>query len=606
MTGSGLFHLVAGLLLLSWGSAFTFLQQQKVANQVGVAFRPEAKVTQCRPRQEVTLTVRPPTCLFESSTGVQGGGSYVEADDIAAIQQVFNKYCDKDGLMTKKALTEMSPFSDMLSDEDLLMEELEDIWNAAPKFPDVAGEETRIDVDSFVQIYRDVDDLFENDGEGDTDEAQVAQESSAAAAAVAVDRHDDSEIDAEDETVEAELERVYETLCDAAGLVSKETLKAWDEIQKLLDEGLLGEDEFNDLWAKTKKSPGSSELDVDGFLSFNVALDALFEFEDEDGEEEEEEESATESAGAPVARKMVQGGDLPPGVLFAELADEDYLVGMDELNYWIELQEMLAGGDLLLSELQDSYDRVKKTESGKLDEEGFIKLYEEIDSLFEEDEEDIESSPDTSNSKKVKEDLVAFLDLIIEEDTLPCGLECTEKDQKQVLNIVQVLENQPTNIISMKKGNIDLNDLAGTWELLYSSSSAMKFNQGLSGLGGSVPNGKFGGLKQILKASKFLTDVEYKERIEVTPSSASFDVTVTGNWDIRSSVSLFTGKPSIIVEIEPDRVTYGPTSTRADHWKSLGPMNMLDLTYLDEDFRVMRGCTSADTVFIFKKVAGAS
>lgn len=38
----------------------------------------------------------------------------MEADDIAAIQQVFNKYCDKDGLMTKKALTEMSPFSDML------------------------------------------------------------------------------------------------------------------------------------------------------------------------------------------------------------------------------------------------------------------------------------------------------------------------------------------------------------------------------------------------------------------------------------------------------------------------------------------------------------
>lgn len=44
-----------------------------------------------------------------------------------------------------------------------------------------------------------------------------------------------------------------------------------------------------------------------------------------------------------------------------------------------------------------------------------------------------------------------------------------------------------------------------------------------------------------------------------------------------------------------------PTSMRADHWKSLGPMNMLDLTYLDEDLRVMRGCTSSDTVFIWKR-----
>jgi hypothetical protein len=215
------------------------------------------------------------------------------------------------------------------------------------------------------------------------------------------------------------------------------------------------------------------------------------------------------------------------------------------------------------------------------------------------------SSPDlaaSAASQRVKDDLLGFLDIIIEEDKLPCGLEASEKDQSQILNIVQALERQPSNMISLKKGNIELNDLAGTWELLYSSSSAMKFNKGLSGLGGSMPNGKFGGVKQILKASKFLTDVEYKERIEAIPASASFDVTVTGNWDIRTSVSLFTGQPSIILEIEPDRVTYGPTSTRADHWKSLGPLNMLDLTYLDDDLRVMRGCTSADTIFIFKKV----
>lgn len=477
------------------------------------------------------------------------------------------------------------------------MEELEDVWNAAPKFPDVAGEETRIDVDSFVQIYRDVDDLFE-----DVDEKEDATKDSAVgkgSPSAELEEDDDSEMDSEEETVEAELERVYETLCDDAKLISKSKLKEWDEIQKLLNEGLLGDDEFDELWSKTKKSPGSGELllDVDGFLSFNVALDALFEFDDEDDEELKAEPSRKSAP-----RKMVEGGDLPPGVLFAELADDDYLVGMDELKYWVELQEMLAEGDLLQSELQGAYDRVKKTESGKLDESGFIKLYEEIDSLFEDDVDEGDNGPDPSAASRVKDDLLSFLDIIIDDDALPCGLECNEKDQKQVLNIVQVLENQPSNYITKKNGNIELTDLAGTWELMYSSSSAMKFNKGLSGLGGSVPNGKFGGLKQTLKASKFLTDVEYKERIEVTPSSASFDVTVTGNWDIRSSISLFTGKPSIIVEIEPDRVNYGPTSTRADHWKSLGPMNMLDLTYLDEDFRVMRGCTSADTVFIFKRI----
>jgi hypothetical protein len=246
------------------------------------------------------------------------------------------------------------------------------------------------------------------------------------------------------------------------------------------------------------------------------------------------------------------------------------------------------------------YDGIDKTESGRLSEDGFAKLYEEIDVLFEDMDEDDEAPPQPTRNG-VKEDLLSFLGIIIEEDALPCGLECTEKDQKQLLNIVKALEEQPSNMMRQKNINIDMDNLSGSWELLYSSSAAMKFNQGLSGLGGSVPNGKFTGVKQKLTFTKYLSDVEYLERIEVTPSSASFDVTVTGSWDLRKSVSLFTGQPSIVLDIEPDRVTYGPTSTRADHWKSLGPSNLLDLAYLDDDLRVMRGCTSSDTIFIFKR-----
>jgi len=99
-----------------------------------------------------------------------------------------------------------------------------------------------------------------------------------------------------------------------------------------------------------------------------------------------------------------------------------------------------------------------------------------------------------------------------------------------------------------------------------------------------------------------MTDVEYIERIEVNPSSASFDVIVSGDWDLSQSVSLFTGAPSTVMTVEPARVMYGPTSTRADHWKSLGPMNMLDVTYLDDDLRVMRGNTATDAIFVFQRV----
>jgi hypothetical protein len=129
----------------------------------------------------------------------------------------------------------------------------------------------------------------------------------------------------------------------------------------------------------------------------------------------------------------------------------------------------------------------------------------------------------------------------------------------------------------------------------------MSYNKGLSGLGGSFPNGKFGGVTQKLTVSKVMTDVEYLERIDVTPSTASFDVKVTGDWGLSTSVSLFTGEPSTVLTVVPDRVSYGPTTTKADHWKSLGPLNMLDVTYLDEDLRIMRGNTSTETIFIFKR-----
>ena len=80
------------------------------------------------------------------------------------------------------------------------------------------------------------------------------------------------------------------------------------------------------------------------------------------------------------------------------------------------------------------------------------------------------------------------------------------------------------------------------------------------------------------------------------------DVKITGDWDIRTEVSLFTGRPSNVLSVTPDRVVYGSRSDKADHWKSLGPMNLLVLSYLDNDLRIMRGNTSTDTLFIWKRV----
>lgn len=449
-------------------------------------------------------------------------------------------------------------------------------------------------MDSFIQIYRDIDDLF--------DDAETANAAPAEPMLEA-----DSPITSEEDAEEQDMETIFAGLCDSEGLVSREALCSWDEVKTLISEGLLGEDELDEIWTKTIKSPGSNDrIDVEGFLSFNVALDELFVFDDvydeddEDAADDNDERPTSETpARAPAKREMVSGADLPPGVLFAALANDDDMVGLKELSRWQELQDMLRVGDLLPDELLEIMD--KNAPAGLMDEAGFIIMYETIDSLFEDDDDAAVAAK--SNFAAIKDGLLNFLSALNnDEDRLPCGLECTDREINEVLKMVTNLENDSSNIVRQRQGDIQLADLTGKWELLYSSSSAMKFNKGLSGLGGSFPNGKFGGLTMVLESGKFMSDVNYLERIEVTPSSASFDVKVNGDWGLRKSVSLFTGEPSTVLSVVPERVEYGPTSTRADHWKSLGPMNMLDLTYLDDDLRVMRGNTSTENIFIYKRI----
>jgi len=510
-------------------------------------------------------------------------------EDGETIQALFSSHCDKDGLMTKNTLqTDISAIKELLAIGDLLQGELDDIWNVAPKFPDIDATEQRIDVDSFIQIYRDIDDIFEDDDEED--------ESPIVADVEEIQEEDDDEEDAEETNDEKQLVQAFKTICDDADLVSKEALKYWSEIKELVDDGVLGVDELDEMWEKTAKSPGSPELiDVDGFLSFNVALDCLFEIVDGDGDGD---------PSAPVQIAMFYGGDSPPGVVFAEIADKNVLVGMEELKKWGDLQDMIREGDLLPLELQNMYEAIPKAEGSdnKLDDEGFASLCEAIDELFEEDdEEDMDTEPEAEAAALTnasKDRLLALVkELSMNEAQLPCGLDGTESEVEVFLEIAGELEKAPTNMIR-GEADVQTTDIAGDWELLYTTSSTMKFNKSLSGL--VPPNGKFGGLTQSLKASKYLADVEYVEKIIAGP--ASFDVRVTGDWEIRSTVSLFTGLKSVYLDVVPGRVDYGLKSQKADHWKSLGPMTLLDMSYLDENLRIMRGTTSTESVFVFKRV----
>jgi hypothetical protein len=249
-----------------------------------------------------------------------------------------------------------------------------------------------------------------------------------------------------------------------------------------------------------------------------------------------------------------------------------------------------------------------------LTEETFETFYQALDSLFVEvnDDDDDDTMLKEQNdlltdsaNLEAKFALLDFLQELNDDETrLACGLEANEREETIVQNIVKTLErNERYNKIQTSKGSLGPSDLVGTWQLLYSSSSAMKFHKGLSGLGGSIPNGKFQSLTQTMTYSKFRQDVVYNESIQLPTSS--MEVQVNGSWELRRSINLFTDQPCTMLSIEPNMVQYGPKSflsTRGDHWKSLGPHNLLDVTYLDDDLRIMRGNTASDSIFVWQRI----
>ena len=561
------------------------------AFQIRPASRPNAnrQLTAPLPIEYRSPSVDGRSCLFSTSDNVDTSSAELSA--------MFKEASGADGLITKAGLLKTGDIKDLLEEGELLESELSEIWES------FSGGRDAVNLDAFIEIYQAIDDLFEDDDVEEVDETEEA-----------IEKEPESFPLADNEEARIELEAIFSVISDD-GVLSKEGMRNWEEIETLLKDGMLDEPEFEELWEGCPKVDKDS-ISIEGFMFFNSKLDTLFEFEDDDLDPQE---GMKEEASAPSPETIpTSTSDAVKDSLFSTIAGGNGLVSIRDLAKWEELTEMLDDGDILKEEVEQMFSEALKqsSDSTSLDSNAFDNLLASIDDLFEDEEDgggeenrdsvETVAEPTVGQSTESKNDLLRALDLMSErnedDERLPCGLETSEKEDKLIVGLANELTSDRSNWVLQRQGDIEMADLSGTWELLFTSSSAMKFNKGLSGIGGSFPNGKFGGLKQKLVATKFLADVEYKERVEVNPSSASFDVTVDGNWEIRRSVSLFTGEPSVVLAVDPQRVMYGPTNTKADHWKSLGPTNILDLVYLDEDLRIMRGSTSVDTILIFRRI----
>ncbi|GMH77762.1 hypothetical protein TL16_g07520 [Triparma laevis f. inornata] len=497
----------------------------------------------------------------------------------------------------------------MVESDDLTLSEFTTFWNAAPKFP---GKE-EVDVDGFEQIWRDISELFEDDDMllGGGKEAEEEEK---------------EDVDEEEEE-EQELTIIFREI-SKDGYMDLPTLKEWDEVQNLLSENLISEREIDEIWRETGKAPGSeNRLDVEGFLSFNLALDDLFYFDDL-GEEEEEDmeveaEGETEINTSTNIDQGIAPPDLPVSVppntptneVYSILTGNEPTSGLtfDDLEQWTDLKTMVDDGDVEVEELEEIFENLC-SDKGLLDEKSFLQFDAAVEDLFEDADgdapPDLNPLPNTPTSTPVlappskptsssqdKQTLLSQLSSLSTTNSDPACLNA-DAPPPDILPLITSLSISPSNLLTSRP--VTEKDLTGKWLLIYSNSGMIKFSRGLTGLATTLPNGKFMELTQTLTHNNYASDCLYLEKIDV--GATIVEAEVDGDWNLRSSVSLLTGEACVIVNVEPLNVKHSKTTTRADHWKSVRCMNMLNLDYLDDDLRIMRGNTSLDTVFVWKRI----
>ncbi|KAL7573277.1 hypothetical protein ACA910_003422 [Epithemia clementina (nom. ined.)] len=557
-----------------------------------------------------------------SDDSVSAVSSTASDDDLGTI---FQKIADQDGFISKESLLQVPEIIKLIMDDELLKEEdVNKIWQ---KYAD--NNQQRVNFESFVKIYQEIYNLFEDDDEDDDDDDNVESKGSGGGTGEMVSGKKEKALVVESTAGEItevaekrqKLEETFQIITSMAttiqkessktqdegaqaessgggGVLSKEALREWDEIDTLISDGMLMEKEFEELWERTPKT-SDGMVDLNGFLKFNAYIDDLVDMEEDDDDEADDDQDSD-------SRLEMDEADEN---LFLE-AKSGLVSKQQLLSSWDELKEMLEVGDILPSEFDELYQSALTISrvASALDRKAFDSLRKAIDDLFEELEEDKEKESantqdnDGGVATSHKIDLLRALAAVNQESSVnkrqACGLDSTEAEAKLILKLANNLVQEDSNILTQTGGNIDTSMVTGSWKLLYTSSFAMKCNKGLFGDRCSVPSGQFGGLVQTLSPSGLLA---YKETIDKPDRSFSF--TVNGTWELRQTTSLFEmKKKSIMIVVDPDPVSY--SGWIPDLWvrRSLETTNILELVYLDDNLRIMRGGVSMDELFVFQRI----
>lgn len=159
-------------------------------------------------------------------------------------------------------------------------------------------------------------------------------------------------------------------------------------------------------------------------------------------------------------------------------------------------------------------------------------------------------------------------------------------DENAIEDIIEQIED--TNDSELSTTDPRMN---GTWDLVYTSSTISRYYGGLTGVHSYLPEGAVEEIKQEINIEDATCTMTERIRFEIPFSEREGHITVKVIGKLR-----LMGENRMVWNAE--NVMVGIFKWFAEGWKSLRAMTIVDLTYLNESVRIVRGQTGAVHVFI--------
>lgn len=421
-----------------------------------------------------------------TAAGSRDGGSLLPSAALADWE-----FASQGAMTVLQPMVVASPFlAEPLADGDLSMEEVQALWAIH-----VGDPRASCDVAQFGQLWLAVDDLFEEDDEGDDDEVDGSEAAMSVNGDFTVlpNDDDDDRIDAvpppapakkanptamgekadgsagENNSLTGEALQEWRSAQAASssssggssGAVTKAAVLACAFVAEPLADGDLLPEEVEEFWASATGSASATTADAESFGRFWAAVDDLFEDDDDDEDDDIDANAAAAGTAAAVASRAMGA---PPGLSgsalrewrVASAASGGVFAAKEAVLACDFVTEPLADGDLLSEEVELLWVEHVGAAAESADVETFGRFWTAVDDLFEDDDDDEDGAGNGGAGGGNEEDASLDLDgsyaacraaLVEALSTVPRkGLDASEEQRETLAKLCDELDRHPAQV----------------------------------------------------------------------------------------------------------------------------------------------------------------